>query len=141
MQNLQVTAYFYQEYGKDIHAVVDVGYFQGTECIKIENKICRNLERLPLTPQLLHYELTNGFPSFSPFDSKDFGGYTYNEVIDQLENSVWQEIAYFCLDEEFEQICCNFDLMNEGSKKLIQETVRIIEEEAKSVGKTIVMEA
>ena len=135
MPNMQVTAYFYQERGKDIHTVVTVDRFEGTEYIETEKKICLNLERLPLNPQLLHYELTNGFPSFSPFDPKYFGGYTYDEVMDQLENSVWQEIAYFYLDDDIDQICCQYDLMNEETRKLIQETLRIFEEEARIAGK------
>ena len=126
---MQVTACFYQELGKDIHAVVDIDVFHGDEYVKTIHKICRNLEKLPLTPQLLHYELTNGFPSFSPFDPKDFGGYTHSEVMDQLENSAWQEIACLRVDEDFNQICCHFDLMNERIKKLLHETVQILERE------------
>jgi hypothetical protein len=134
MQNMQVTATFYQERGKDIHSVVEICVFDGDEYIGKIDKICRNLERMPLTHQLLHYELTNGFPSFSPFAPRDFGGYTHIEVMDQLENSLWQEIAYFCLDESSYEVCCRFDLMNDGIIKLLKETTQILEEEAKSAG-------
>ena len=137
---MQVTACFYQERGKDIHAVVDIEFYQGDEYAGATQKICRNLERLPLTPQLLHYELSNGFPSFSPFDSKDFGGYTHSEIIDQLANSAWKEIAHIRMDEYCAYICCNFDLMNEGIRKLLQETIRIIEAEAKASGKEFAVE-
>ena len=139
MQNMQVTATFYQERGKDIHAVVEVCAFDGEEYGGRIHKICRNLERIPLTPQLLHYELTTGFPSFSPFDPRDFGDYTYIEVMDQLENSVWQEIAYFCLDEGSYEVCCHFDLMKDGVKKLLQETMKILEEEAGTDGMDFTM--
>lgn len=84
---MQVSTIFYQECGKHIHAVVDVDFCQDDTYIRNARKICRNLERLHLTPQLLHYELTNGFPSFSPFDPKDFGGYSFREIVDEIDLS------------------------------------------------------
>lgn len=132
---MQVAAIFYQEFGKDIHADVDVDFFPNVQDAKTIHKICRNLERLRLTPQLLHYELTNGFPSFSPFDPKEFGGYTYHEILNKIEISVLQQIAYFELDESYTSISCIFDFMSADVEKLFKETIQILAEDAQSSGK------
>ena len=135
-----VSTVFYQECGKHIHAVVDVDFCQDDTYIRNARKICRNVERLHLTPQLLYYELTNGFPSFSPFDPKNFGGYSYYEILDEVELSDLQEIAYYCVDDSYVDVSCQFDLMNAETKRLFAETVQILTEDAKTSGKEFIVE-
>lgn len=137
---LQVTTVFYQEHEKHIHAVVDIDFYQDEEYAKTTRKICRNLERFRLTPQLLHYELANGFPSFSPFDPKDFGGYSYYEILDKIDLSELQEIACYCVEDSFIDVYCQFDLMNEKTKELFKETIKILADEAKASGKEFTVE-
>lgn len=137
---MQVSTVFYQECGKHIHAVVDVDFCQDDTYIRNARKICRNLERLLLTPQLLHYELTNGFPSFSPFDPKDFGGYSYYEILDEIDLSDLQEIAFYCVEDSFIDVYCQFDLMSEEMKELFKETIKILADEAKASGKEFTVE-
>lgn len=137
---MQVITVFYQECGKYIHAVVDIDFCQDDTDIRNSRKICRNLERLHLTPRLLHYELINGFPSFSPFDPKDYGGYSFCEMLDKIELSDFQEIARYCIGDGFDDFCCQFDLMNEEIRKLFKGIIHIFAEEAKASGKEIGVE-
>ena len=122
------------EKNQEVLAVVEISHYQGDKCLGTTKKICRNLERLPLTPQLLYYELTNGFPSYPPFASKEFGGYTYNEIVDHIEISdlsfdLWK-IAEYEVGADYGDIRFYFDHMNEKTRKLFEETMQIIVEES-----------
>ena len=121
---------YVHEKHQEVLAVVKISHFQGDKCMGTTKKICRNLERLPLTPELLYYELTNGFPTFEAFDSKDFGGYTYNEILDQIEISdlsfdLWK-IAEYDVGVDYGNIDFYFDHMNAKTRKLFEDTMRII---------------
>ena len=129
-KNQYVYDIYIHEKHQEVLAVVEISHYQEDRCIGTTKKICRNLERLPLTPELLYYELTNGFPTFEAFDPKDFGGYTYNEILAQIESSfdLWK-IAEYDVGTDYGNIDFYFDHMNVKTRKLFEDTMRTIMKE------------
>lgn len=125
-----VYSIFIQEENQEVLAIAEILRYQGNRCLDTKKKVCLNLERLSLTPRLLYYELTNGFPSYPPFDPKDFGGYTYNEILDRIEVSDLWKIAEYEVGIDYGNVCFYFDYMNEKTRKLFEDTMQIIVEES-----------
>ena len=138
---MQKVVVFYQEHGKDLHAAQDIHICMDDAVAQNARKICRNLERLQLSPQLLQYELANGFPSYPPFQPKDFGGYDYYEVRDWMEEAHLLEIATYCADEEILELTCNFTEMSPAAATLFRQLIPLLEEEARSSERMFILEA